>query len=120
MTESAIWSVDRIAAAELAADLGLPADEALISGIAERLARHRQDAHDWAAERVHANLMRRLDVAAVRLFERSSDAYANGFRAAEHEIIAVQPRELLELGPERVRSTGQVLRALMKTRRTEV
>ncbi len=76
MTESTIWSVDRIAAGNLSLSLGLkldPADELLI---AEHFARHRRDAQEWAAERTRDRIVSKLETASIELCPRSSDDWS--------------------------------------------
>lgn len=114
MTESHIWSVDRIAAGNLLISLGVkldPADELLI---AEHFARHRQDAHEWAAERARDRIVSKLEAASLELCPRSSDDWSQGFQRAEQMVLTMTPNELIGTDVGKARSKGQVLRALVR------
>mgnify|MGYP001555386164 FL=1 len=114
MTESNIWSVDRIAAGNLLLSLGVkldPADELLI---AEHFARHRRDAQEWAAERARDRIVSTLETASLELCPRSSDDWSLGFQRAEQMVMTMTPNELIGTEVGKARSKGQVLRALVR------
>lgn len=114
MTESHIWSVDRIAAGNLLLSLGLkldPADEQLL---AEHFARHRRDAQEWTAERVRERVVGRLEAASFELCSRNSEEWAQGFLRAEQAVMTMTPVDLIGAEVGKAPSRGQVLRALVR------
>jgi len=114
MTESDLWSVDRIAAGNLLLSLGLKLDPGDESLIAEHFARHRRDAQEWAAERTRDRIMRKLETASLELCPRSSDDWSQGFQRAEQMVMTMTPNELTGAEVGKPRSKGQVLRALVR------
>jgi hypothetical protein len=117
MAESNFWSMDRLAATNLLASLKLEASAETLDMVAEHFARHRQSSIGWAAERAHSHMTRRLEAASTTYFAERSEEWADGFRFAEQQIATTMPEELLELGPDRMRTKGQVLRALVRQAR---
>jgi len=114
MTESYIWSVDSIAAGNLLLSLGLklcPEQELMI---AEHFARHRRDAHEWAAERARDRIVSKLETASLELGPRSSDDWSQGFQRAEQTVLTMTPDDLVGAEVGKARSKGQVLRALVR------
>lgn len=114
MTESKVWSVDRIAAGNLLLSLGLKLDPDDESLIAEHFARHRRDAQEWGAERARDQIMRKLETASLELCHRSSDDWSQGFQRAEQMVMTMTPNELTGAEVGKARSKGQVLRALVR------
>lgn len=119
MTESHIWSVDRIAAANLLKNLAIEATEEQMERVAGHFARHRRAANEWTAERVHNAVLEGLERDSVELLHRSSDAWADGFHRAEQLVIAMDPQELLGIGQPPERSRGQFLRAMARGARRQ-
>lgn len=114
MGDSTFWSVDQLAARNLLASLKMEATDANLELAAQHFARHRQGCIEWAAERVHSNIVRSLEGASTMYFERKSGEWTDGFRSAEHHVATLTPDNLLELAPQRTRTTGQVLRAMVR------
>lgn len=114
MTESELWSVDRIAAGNLLLSLGLkldPSDELLIAG---HFARHRRDAQEWTAERVRERIGGRLETASFELCSHNSEDWAQGFLRAEQAVMTMTPVDLIGTEVGKAPSRGQVLRALVR------
>lgn len=114
MDDGSSWSVDRVAASNLLAELKLEADEDQIARVAQHFARHRQDAIGWAGERAKERMIQRLENASTRSFIRENEAWTSGFRAAEHEVLTMDAEDLLNLGPDQLRSKGQILRTMVR------
>lgn len=114
MTESvAIWSVDRLAATQLLAGLKVPDSSEVTDHVAELFARHRECAQAWAAARVQASSIRKLEAVSVELFDRKSEEWADGFRAAEAQLVAASPHDLLGTSAGKAQTAGQILRRLV-------
>jgi len=114
MTESELWSVDRIAAVNLLLSLGLkldPADELLIAG---HFARHRRDAQEWTAERVRERVVGKLEETSFEFCARNSEEWAQGFLRAEQTVMTMTPADLIGAEVGKAPSRGQVLRALVR------
>lgn len=118
MSDSTAWSMDRLAAQNLLARLNVETTAGNLELAAEHFARHRDDAIGWAAERAHARMVKALEAAGPMHFSNRSEDWAEGFRFAEHQVATILPEELLDLGPARIRSKGQVLRALVRQARS--
>jgi hypothetical protein len=117
MSESTSWSMDRLAAHNLLASLKLDTTEDNLEQAARHFARHRQSAIEWAAERTHSSMVRSLEAGSTSYFDRHSAEWTDGYRFAEQQVSTMMPKDLLDLGPERTRSKGQVLRALVRQAR---
>lgn len=107
-----IWSVDRLAANGLLAALDLEVTAESLAMVAAHFSMHRIAAHEWAAERAQEVTVRKLETVSQSSFERRSDDWANGFRAAEAQVLSITCEELLGR-PGRSRSAGQILRSLV-------
>jgi hypothetical protein len=118
MGDSTSWSMDQLAARNLLASLKVETSAGNVELAAEHFARHRQSSISWAAERVHSSTVRNLEAACGEYLVRQSVDWADGFRFAEQEVATMRPEELLELGPDRTRTKGQVLRALVRQARS--
>ncbi|MCB2014045.1 MAG: hypothetical protein R3E11_04175 [Sphingobium sp.] len=114
MTDSSIWSVDHIAATNLAASLGPDCREEQIELIAEHFAQHRHSAYTWIADRIRDNLLERLSSASRGLFRRKSDEWTSGYREAEHIVMTIDTDELVGVDDRPARSKGQILRSMMR------
>lgn len=118
MGDSAAWSIDRLAANNLLASLRLEAAAETVDAVAEHFAKHRRDSIEWAANRVHSSIVRRLESAVPDQFARHGEGWADGYRFAEQQIATCIPEQLLELPSDTVRTKGQVLRAMMRQARS--
>jgi len=119
MNDSDIWTVDRLAAQNLLADLKmadlkLETTTGILEQLADHFARHRQSAHGWAAGQAHSTAIRMLETASMEYSARKSEEWRSGYRCAEEQLFTTTPEELLDLGPERTRSKGQILRTLVR------
>jgi hypothetical protein len=117
MSDSDFWSVDQLAARQLLADLSVEVTDDAIGIVATHFARNRRSSYTWAAERVHANLLRKLEADSARYFQRKSEEWTEGFCSAEQQLMTTNPAELLGTEVVRPRSKGQILRAMMREAR---
>lgn len=117
MSESTFWSMDRLAAHNLLASLKVAATESNLEIAARHFARHRESAIEWAAERTHSSMVRRLEAGSTMYFDRHDAEWTDGYRFAEQQVSTMLPKDLLDLGPDRMRTKGQVLRALVRQAR---
>ena len=120
MTDSDSWSVDRLAANNLLAHLGLEATADKVEWVEQHFARHRRTAMDWAAQRVHASIIDRFEAAAGDYFRHRSEAWTEGFRFAEQEVAGLTARDLLKTDTGQAQSKGQILRSLVRHARRSV
>ncbi len=111
------WSVDRLAASNLLAQLQMDATEELIDQVARHFAEHRRSLVDWVAERTHSAIYEAMEAAAADLFADHSEEWVRGFNQAEQIIITTHPRNLLDMDPGRPRSKGQILRSMIRQAR---
>jgi hypothetical protein len=111
------WSIDRIAALNLLADLGLEHSAENIAKATRHCADHRRHAIRWAAEKAHGTIVGRLEDAATAEFLREHPERAEGYRFAEQQVMTAAPRDLLQLAPEESPSKGQILRHLVRRAR---
>ena len=117
MDDSDIWDVDRLAATNLAAALGLQPEPRQLHILARHLAQHRLDACGWSVERVRSNLLDRFASISADSFQNRPDQWSDGFRFAEQATITMTSEELLKLAPRKTITRGQRLRALIRMHR---
>ncbi|WP_139139457.1 hypothetical protein [Sphingobium phenoxybenzoativorans] len=117
MDDSRVWSVDRLAAKQLLAGLALEYTDDMEDVVAQHFARHRRSCSTWAAERVHSNVLRKLEDGSAIYFQRECDKWTDGFRFAEQQLMSVDPEELLETTPVETWTKGQYLRAMVRQAR---
>lgn len=117
MDDSKSWSIDRLAANNLLASLKLEATAETLDVVAEHFSKHRRNSIEWAAKRVHSSVIRNLELTLPAHFSRQSEDWADGVRFAEHQVATMIPQALLELPSEKTRTTGQVLRAMVRQAR---
>jgi nicotinamide riboside kinase len=92
MSESDIWSVDRIAANNLAVDLDMIFEPEQIERIADHFSRHRLSAAQWAAERMHARIVTMLESESMRLAQEHDEDWTQGYMRAE-QVVMTMPAE---------------------------
>ncbi len=114
MSESDIWSVDRIAANNLGLSLGMVFDKDQIERITDHFARHRLTAAQWAAERTHSNIVHQLENESMRLAQQHDEIWSEGYRRAEQVVMTMLAGELLGVDRREPRSKGQILRAMVR------
>lgn len=117
MSDSNGWAIDRLAANTLFARLKLAATAEMIDMAAAQFAEHRRNSIGWAAERAHSSMVQRLEAASMEHGAMRADEWRDGFCYAEQQVMTMMPEELLELGPDRTRTKGQVLRTLVRQAR---
>ncbi len=119
MAESQIWSVDRIAAADLLKSIGVEDNAERTEQVARHFARHRRTTCQWAAERVHGNILEGLERASLDLLLDHDDRWADGFHRAEQMVMTMIPEELLGIQQRPERTRGQYLRTMVRSARRQ-
>lgn len=114
MSESDIWSVDRIAANNLGLSLGLTFNKDQIERIADHFALHRLRAAQWAAERTHSNIVHRLEDESMHLAQQHDEEWTQGYMRAEQIVMTMSAGELLDIEHHEPKSKGQILRAMVR------
>ena len=114
MTETDVWNVDRVAAAELLASLRETAEADWADVMAQAFSRCRFQSYQWAAKRVHESAIKVLEAAASREFCARDSHWSDGYRYAEQKIYAATPLDLLGADAQPVRTKGQILRSLLR------
>lgn len=114
MSESDIWSIDRIAANNLGLSLGLTFKPEQIECIADHFALHRLRAAQWAAERTHSNIVHELEQESMRLAQQHDEQWTQGYMRAEQVVMTMPAGELLGIDRREPKSKGQILRAMVR------
>ncbi|MDQ4419958.1 hypothetical protein OOT33_05830 [Sphingobium sp. DEHP117] len=114
MSDSDIWSVDRIAANNLAMDLGPPVTAEHIEKIAGHFATHRRGSAKWVADRVHANIVKALEEEIKSLSRHHDEKWSEGYMRAEQVVMTLAGHRLLDIEPHKPKSRGQILRAMVR------
>jgi hypothetical protein len=117
MDHSTHWSVDSLAASNLLAQLKLDATDDLVGLVTRHFSEHRRNMVEWAAERVHDNVVRAMEDASTGSFSYRSEDWVRGFQHAEELVVGMTPRELLQLEADQTRSKGQILRTMVRQSR---
>lgn len=117
MGDSSVWSIDRIAAANLLADLRLEPSEANLERVERHFAQHRLNAMEWAAKRAQSTIIARVEEASARYFPHHGQEWAAGFCCAEQQIATVGSSEILQIETGKAASKGQILRRLVRQAR---
>ncbi len=117
MENATQWSVDQLAASNLAAQLKLDASDDLIETISRHFAEHRRSLVGWAAEQTRFAIIQAVEAASTTFFAQRSEEWIRGFCQAEETIFTLQPRELLDFDPVPPRSKGQILRSMVREAR---
>lgn len=119
MTESQIWSVDRLAASDLIARLRLEATSDTIALVERQFAEHRCTSLEWAAERARASMVATLEEGSQRYFPDHDERWCDGYRRAEQQVAAMTVQEMLRLNQSKPASKGQILRRLVRRARQQ-
>ena len=118
MNDITVWASDQLAANNLTAELGVELTESQLGAAAEHFARHRLDAYEWMAERVHSAILERLEkVSVASRKERRIEGWADGFNRAEETVVTMALEEIIGLAGRPPRSKGQVLRTMIRRAR---
>lgn len=117
MDHATHWSVDRLAASNLLAQLKLDASDDLIDLVTRHFADHRRNLVSWAAERTQSAIFEAMETASPSFFAQHEEAWAGGFRQAEEIVRTLEPETLLKLDPGPPRSKGQFLRSMVRQAR---
>lgn len=110
------WSMDELAAANMLGELGIDPTTENLARAAAHFARHRRYVAGWAAQRVHADMVSRLEQAAMSHDARPQEAWREGFRFAQHQLMTAHPSQSLD-EPDPAPSKGQILRGLLRRAR---
>lgn len=117
MNDSSVWSVDRIAAANLKMALGLALNEDQMERIAAHFSRHRTSAYQWAAERAQSHIVKALEAESMGAGPRYRDGWTDGYMRAEQVVMRMTRQDLIGIDTRESRTTGQVLRAMVRQAR---
>lgn len=117
MDHATHWSVDRLAASNLLAQLKLEASDDLVDLVTRHFAEHRRNLVGWAAERTQSAIIERMESAATSLFTYHDEDWVRGFSQAEEVVLTIEPKALLDLEPGPPRSQGQILRSMVREAR---
>lgn len=117
MDDASVWEIDRLAAAEILTVLQSAKKADWPDLIAQVFAKARLNNYEWAAQRVRETVIDILEAEAVEEFQRKEAMWTDGFRHAEECLFAHNPSELLRVYPGSSKSTGQVLRSMVRSAR---
>ncbi len=117
MAIAGYWSADRLAAANLLAQLKPDAPDDMIDAVARHFADHRRSMVQWAGERTQSAIVEAMEAASTGYFAQRSEEWVRGFCQAEEIIFTLNPKELAELEPAPPRSQGQILRSMVREAR---
>lgn len=113
------WSVDRLAANNLLAALGVDATEERLDIAARHFSLHRETAMSLAAERARTQAIRALEQGSADRLADEPPQWGDGYRYAEEIIARLAPDDWMDMGPARARTKGQILRTLMRSARSQ-
>lgn len=119
MNESNVWSIDRIAANNVAIHLGLELGADQIERMAQHFADHRVSAGDWAVGKAQARIVEKLEAATMDHGRHHGEAWMDGFMKAEQVVLTLSPREISEPDPGPPLSKGRLLRQMVRRAREE-
>ncbi len=114
MSESPIWSVDRLAANALLLALGMEPDNDLLEMVAGHFALHRFNSYEWIAQKVHSSVVGRLEEAVMEDGRSHRGTWMDGYQRAEKEVLTMTLDEMVGIENREGRTTGQVLRAMVR------
>jgi predicted amidophosphoribosyltransferase len=117
MDHATHWSVDKLAASNLLAQLKIDASDDLIDLVTRHFSEHRRNLVGWAAERTQSAIIEAMESAAASLFTHRDEQWTRGFSQAEEIIYTLEPKALLDLDPGAPRSQGQILRSMVRQAR---
>ena len=119
MNESNIWSIDRIAANNVALDLGLKLDAQQLERIAGHFAGHRLSACQLTIEKTQSRIVERLEAATLDYGKYHEPQWMDGFMKAEEVVLTLSPREIGDVDPGPPVSKGKLLRQMVRRARDE-
>ena len=117
MDNTTQWSVDRLAASNLLAQLKLETSDDLVDLVAQHFAEHRRNLVPWAVKRMRSAIIARMESAAASLFSHHGDDWARGFAQAEEIVVTLEAKALFDFEPDPPRSKGQILRSMVRQAR---
>lgn len=119
MTESDVWSVDRLAASNLLVRLQVKATPDALALAEWQFAEHRRTTMEWAAEQARASIISSLEESSQRYFPDQDERWCEGYRRAEQQVTAMAVHEMLQLHQHKPASKGQILRRLVRRARQQ-
>lgn len=117
MIETGVWMVDQLAAAKVVRELDLGLSDKQTERLAALLAEHRIDTLDLGVTRIQSVISQAVQDVLRRNQHRSGD-WSEGCRSAEAAIFTATFSVMNALRPRPNRSTGQVLRSLVRQARS--
>ena len=117
MTEKSVWMVDQLAAAKVVRELDLGITAEQTERLAALLAEHRVDTLDLGVTRIQSVISQAVRDVLLRNQHRDA-AWCDGCRSAESAIFAATFSVVNEMRPRQNRTTGQVLRSLVRQARS--
>lgn len=117
MDHATHWSIDRLAASNLLAQLKIEASDDLVDLVTRHFSEHRRNLVSWAAERTQSAIIEAMESAAASHFVHHDEQWTRGFSQAEEIIYTLEPKSLLDLEPDAPRSPGQILRSMIRQTR---
>lgn len=117
MTVSSIWSVDRIAAANLCRALGIDPNDERVAIASEHLADHRSDAFKLAVSRFAPKIHGKIHDLLMSNSHFRDAHWSDGCRAAEQAIISITASDLSGMRDTPPLTKGRALRAMIRATR---
>lgn len=117
MTDSEVWSVDRLAARNLFARLKMEATPDALALAERQFAEHRATTMEWTAERARAIILASLEEASQSHFPHQVEQWCAGYRRAEQQVSAVQVHQMMQLSRGKPPTKGQILRQMVRRAR---
>lgn len=117
MTEKSVWMVDQLAAAKVVRELDLGITAEQTERLAALMAEHRVDTLDLGVTRIQSVISQAVRDVLLRNQHRDG-AWSDGCRSAESAIFAATFSVMNEMRPRQNRTTGQVLRSLIRQARS--
>ena len=117
MTEKSVWMVDQLAAAKVVRELDLGITAEQTERLAALLAEHRVDTLDLGVTRIQSVISQAVRDVLLRNQHRDA-AWCDGCRSAESAIFAATFSVVNEMRPRQNRTTGHVLRSLVRQARS--
>jgi hypothetical protein len=96
MSDPDFYDIDQSMAKRLLASLQLKETDASVNLAAKYLARHRQSAYSFSAQRAHSNIIRILEIAAMANFRHRGGDWMGGFCSAEQQVMIIPTANLLK------------------------
>lgn len=119
MSESNIWSIDRIAANNVALDLELKLEAGQLERMAAHFAEHRLSACQLTIEKTQSRIVEQLEAATLDYGRYHEPQWMDGFMKAEEVVLTLLPRDIADIDPGPPVSKGRLLRQMVRRAREE-